>query len=132
MARVTTAQVAGIIEVDEDIRLTPFIEAADELVTELCLESGYSSSRLRLISLWLSAHFYAIRDPRVASEGAGGVDIRYQHKVGMGLQVTTYGQQVMILDTDGSLASLNKTAEEGTGKAVVGISWLGTEEDEDE
>ena len=130
MARTTAVAVEGIIEVDVSISLTPFIEIANSLVTELCLLSNYSVARLELIERWLSAHFYAIRDPRVSSERAGGVGANYQYQLGKGLQVTTYGQQVMILDTDGSLASLNKSAEEGTGKAIVGISWLGTEEDE--
>jgi hypothetical protein len=130
--RTTAALVKGIIEVDEDSipDLDPFILTANELVTECCGSAGYTATRLELIERWLAAHFVAIRDPRLASEQAG-VSARYQHKVGLILQVTTYGQQAMTLDTAGGLAALSKRAEEGKTKSV-GITWLGTDLDEDD
>lgn len=129
MARTTAVAVKAIIEVDEDISddLAPFIETANELVTELCAPvATYTSTRLELIERWLAAHFYAIRDPRAASENASGVGASYQHQVGLNLNVTTYGQQAMILDTAGALAVLNKSTTDGKRRAV-GALWLGTE-----
>lgn len=130
--RTTAALVKGIIEVDEDTipDLDPFILTANELVTECCGSAGYTATRLELIERWLASHFYAIRDPRLAAETAG-VSARYQHKVGLIFSVTTYGQQAMTLDTAGGLAALSKRTEEGKAKSV-GITWLGTDLDDDD
>lgn len=125
MARTTSEAVTAIIEVDASIDLDPFIEVANELVTELCTDSDYSVARLELIERWLSAHFYAIRDQRVEQEGAGGVESRFQTKLGLHLNVTVYGQQVLLIDTKGSLSALNSRASGKRGN--TGITWLGTE-----
>lgn len=131
MARTDATNVKAIIEVDStiivtDADLTPFITTANELVTELCTgtqgpKTAYSATRLELIERWLAAHFYAIRDPRAKSEKAGSVSVNYQEKVDLNLSVTTYGQQAMMLDTNGALSRLN----DGKGIAVS-VLWLGT------
>ena len=132
MARTNATNVKAIIEVDSSIivsdsDLDPFINVANELVTEMCTgangpDTDYSVTRLEYIERWLSAHFYAIRDPRAKSEKAGSVGVSYDTKVGMNLSLTTYGQQAMMLDTNGGLARLDK------GKGVnVGVTWLGKE-----
>ena len=130
MARTNATNVKAIIEVDStiivsDSDLDPFINTANELVTELCTGSNgpstaYTSTRLELIERWLAAHFYAVRDPRVKSERAGAVGVNYQEKVDLNLSLTPYGQQAMMLDTNGALTRLNK------GKGVgISILWLG-------
>jgi len=129
MARTTSTAVEGIIEVDSTISLTPFIEVANALVTELCSDSSYTDARLELIERWLSAHFYAVRDLRTASERAGKVGASYQHKVDLNLAVTVYGQQAMLIDTDGNLAALNAKVAQGGGR-TVGVTWLGTGDSE--
>jgi len=122
--RTTAAEVESIIEVDATISLTPFITIANELVTEYCADEDYTEARLALIETWLAAHFYAVRDLRVASESAG-VSVSYYGSVGQNLSGTMYGQQAMVLDTAGGLASLNKQV--GTGKkSSVSCTWLGT------
>jgi len=123
MARTSSAAVAAIIETEVSIDLTPFIEAANHIVTRVCTDSDYADTELELIERWLAAHFYAIRDPRVADEAAGSVSQRFQYKVDLNLSVTTYGQQAMMLDTEGNLATLSR----GRGKTVGGATWLGTE-----
>lgn len=131
--RTTQEKVEAIIDVDEGVDLTPFIEVANELVTECCVDSGYSDSRLEKIETWLSAHLYAIKDMRPASESIGGVSINYQYKVGLYLEATMYGQQAMMLDTCGNLAELSKRMETGGGiKKSIDISWMGTEENDEE
>jgi len=125
--RTTDELVEEIIEVDSTISLTPFIAVANELVTELCTDSDYSSSRLLLIETWLAAHFYAIRDPRIESEKAGSVSEKRAIKIGLNLQQTTYGQQAMLLDTSGNLAALNKGMD--TGKRTPSVTWAGQYED---
>ena len=89
MARTNATNVKSIIEVDasiivSDSDLDPFISTANELVTEMCTgtvngpKTAYTATRLELIERWLSAHFYAVRDPRVKNEKAGSVGVAYQ------------------------------------------------------
>jgi hypothetical protein len=127
--RTTDAAVALIIEQDVSISLTSFIEVANALVTELCTDSGYDATRLELIERWLSAHFYAIRDPRTVSEKADVVAQSFRSKVDLGFNVTHYGQMAMRIDTDGNLAALDKRTLEGQRKSL-GVSWVGLSETE--
>lgn len=125
MARTTDAAVQGIIDHDATISLTPFIEIANDLVTDLCTDSGYTAAKLELIERWLSAHFYHILDPQVVSEKAGPVGVNYQQKVDLGFNQTRYGQQAMRIDTAGNLAALDKRAKEGSLDPVQ-FFWAGT------
>lgn len=132
--RTSQEKVEAIIDVNEGVDLTPFMEVANELVTECCLDSGYTDSRLEKIETWLSAHLYAVKDMRPASENIGEVSVNYQYRVGLYLEATMYGQQAMVLDTEGNLAELSKRMEGGGGiKKIVDITWIGTDdEDEDD
>ena len=127
--RTTSALIGAIIEVDDDIGLTPFIDIANELVTECCGDAGYGESRLKLIETWLAAHCYTIRDMRAESERAADTAEKKQSKVDLGFDTSHYGQMAMRLDTEGGLAALNKKSKEG-GKVTVGITWCGTPETE--
>jgi len=136
MARTTVDNVEAIIEIDSGISLTPFIEVANALVTEVCASvtdsSGdlvYDATRLELIERWLTAHFYHIRDPRAESEKAGSVSTKYQSKVDLGFDVTHYGQMAMRIDTNSGLARLNESSKKGKSK-TVSLSWLGKTEAE--
>lgn len=129
MARTTPEQVALIIEVDASISTTPFIELANELVTEACTgDNGpsvvYTDARLEVIERWLAAHFYTVRDPRSSSESAGAVSASFQSVVAIGFDSSHYGQTAMRLDTNGGLARINERAKKGSGK--IGMIWLGT------
>lgn len=128
MARTDSTKVATIVEVDTSIDLTAFIETANELVTEVCVPLGYTATRLELIERWLAAHFYRMRDPALAGEGAAGLSQNFQYSVGLNLSQTREGQQAMLLDTKGGLASLNKSTEDPATKPVRSIGWLGKEE----
>jgi len=130
MARTTYSAVALIIEVDANIStdLAPFIEVANALVTDVCNTTDYTAAKLELIERWLSAHFYAMRDPLAENEKAGEVGQKFFGKVDLGLQHTRYGQMVLILDTDGDLAALNNRATKGRAKVTLSASWLGTED----
>jgi len=133
MARTTIELVGAIIEVDEDIVLTPWIELANELVTEVCTDSGYTDSRLEKIETFLAAHLYASTiDPRAVSEGVTGANVSYQSSVSLGFNNTQYGQAAMRADTKGNLAALDKKILKGGGTGQ--IVWLGEtvcEEQED-
>ena len=130
--RTTPANVAAIIEVDltivgDDLSgLDPFIDAANEMVSECCTTTGstYTPYRLELIERWLSAHFYAIRDPRPVSERAGPVAESYQKVVDQGLEATQYGQMALRLDSRGGLAAKNNKVKH-MRDLPVGIFHLG-------
>lgn len=127
MARTTSELVGGIIEVDAAISLTPFILAANELVTEACVDSDLTDTRLELIERFLAAHFYTLRDPRPTSEKAGPVSANYQSKVGLNLATSHYGQHAMVLDTSGGLAELSRRASRS--KRTASATWVGLEAD---
>ena len=127
MGRTTAEAVGLIIDVDATISVAPFIEAANSLVTSCCGDSDtYTSTDLELIERWLSAHFYAIRDPQAISEKAGDVAVKYMSKVELGFDVTHHGQQAMRLDVEGGLARLNNKIKNGSFKTAA-VVWLGTE-----
>lgn len=127
MPRTTTVAVAKIIEVDEDIDLDPFIEAANMLVTTLCAPEGLSDTQLEIIERWLSAHFYAIRVPRSEFEKISTASEKHPSKVDLGLRLTWYGQQAIILDTSGALGDWDLEASSTTGASKVQLLWGGTE-----
>lgn len=129
--RTTEEAVLALIELDAGISPLQFIELANELVTEICVPLGYTSTRLELIERWLSAHFCAVAYPRTSSESAGGISESYQVSPGMGLDLTSYGQQVKMLDTKGGLAKLDKDTKSGN-RSVAGITWMGSTSKESE
>lgn len=132
MPRTTSVLVGGIIELDEDIPVDPFIEVANAIVTDICtdVEFGYDDARLELIERWLSAHFYSVRDPRTAVEQASTLRQHYENKVDLGLNLTRYGQQAMIVDTAGGLAALQNSLQEvitplPANKKPINLTYLG-------
>ncbi len=129
MARVTAADVQEIIEVDATISLTPFITIANLMVTKHCVDTGFTADELFEIERWLSAFFYAVRDPRTTSEGAEGVSASYQKSSSLGLDANEYGQMVKRLDWSGALAALDNSSKSGL-RRTVSLEWLGTENDE--
>ena len=133
MPRTTQENVATVIDIMDGVDITAYILTANELVTEVCASvtdddgvAYYSDDRLELIERWLAAHFYAVNDPRAAMEKAGPVSQTLQYKVDLNLANTMYGQQAMVLDTQGGLAQLSKQAEDGK-KRSAGVFWLGSE-----
>ena len=129
--RTTDALVGGIIEVDSSITLTPFISAANSIVTQCCtdLDTDYSAAQLVIIETWLTAHFYTVRDMRAEMEKAGPVSEKFQSKVDLGFSTSHYGQMAMLLDYYGGLSALNEKMKKGGGRAPV-VSWLGKSETE--
>jgi len=132
MVRTTDTEVKEIIEIDDSIDLTPFIAAANALVTLCCtgdaVKTAYTTEHLTLIETWLSAHMYTIRDPRTETEKAGSVAAKYQSKVDLGFDTSHYGQTAMRLDNQGGLSKLNEQAKKGIVQKI-GVTYLGTEPD---
>ena len=135
--RTTTALVEGIIEVDSAISLTPFIAAANAIVTQACVTwvathaslTAYTAEHLQTIETWLSAHFYTVREGRAFEERAGTVSERKQSAVDLGFNTSHYGQMAMRLDWHGGLAALDKKALKGNFKTPT-AAWLGKTKDE--
>lgn len=105
MARVVPGEVEELVSNPDDIDLDVFIRGANLVVTQVLGDSGLPTTLLKEIERWLAAHFFCIRDPRAQSEKIGSASITYQGKTGMGLEHTSFGQQVLILDTTGKMAS---------------------------
>lgn len=126
--RTTSALVEGIIENSESITLTPFISAANMMVTRCCtdLTEDYTSDELETIETWLAAHVFTIRDMRPEYERAGSVSEKRQSKVDLGFDTSHYGQQAMRLDYHGGLAKLNEEIKKGKANILI-TDWLGTE-----
>lgn len=136
--RTTADLVKGIIKTRITRDLSPFIDAANYMVTKVCavIPTGgvdYTDEDLTLIETWLAAHFYAIDDPRNARERVSTLTQQIESKVDLGLDVTRYGQMAMRLDVNGKLAALNNAMKQQTSKLpgsgtslVGGVKWLGT------
>jgi len=127
MARTTRANMELVADIDatvDDTVIDAFITTANELVTECCSDSGYTSTRLELIERWLSCHFYQIQEQPALSEKAGSVSVRYMSKVDLHLKLTHYGQQALLLDTKGGLAQLNERMTKGKS-ATASVLYAG-------
>lgn len=116
MARVIDEEVKEIL--DTTIDTTPFITTANLIVTEELGEASLSDDRMRQIELYLAAHLACLRDPRISQENIGDASNTYEGKTGMGLDRTSYGQMVRMLDSSGLLADSElKTASIQTVRA---------------
>ena len=109
MARVSDAEVREIMDIDSSITdLTPFITAANLVITARLSGAGHSDELLKEIERWFSAHLIASRDPLTKIEKLGDASRTIQGEFGKGLDSTTYGQNVKLLDTSGIMAKAGK------------------------
>lgn len=105
-ARTTATAVKLIIATTlTDDQINAFIQSANLLVTNRCADQGMSDELLTEIETWLAAHLLSMRDQRTEGRSIGDVSFNYQGQTGFGLDATTYGQQVKLLDVSGRLAS---------------------------
>lgn len=105
-ARVTTDEVKVLIDTPLT-DLTAFITVASQQVDRIDAVGSLSAAVLKEIERWLSAHYVAIRDPRVSQDAIADSRHTYEGKTGMGLDFTRYGQQARLLDTTGTLQKLS-------------------------
>ena len=118
-ARATEADVKGIIDTTlEAENVTPFLRAANVLVTDILASEGYGATLMTEIETWLAAHFVAVRDPRVTKENFGDAGQTFEGKTSLGLNGTRYGQQVLLLDHHGRFAQVTKAMGPATFKTV--------------
>jgi len=129
VVRTTANAVSEIVKVKTGDDLTPFIEAANGIVTQHCTNAAFATTQLELIERWLSAHFYLIYNPARLSDRAAVVSKQIESRVDLGFDVTRHGQMAMRLDWSGALSALNEQAKKGA-KMTAGVAWLGTPYDE--
>ena len=133
MARVTSLEVLKIIDTelltqaaasvggfDETTSaLEPFITAANIMVTNaIPSDADYGATQLKEIERWWAAHNVAIRDPRVTEEDFGSGKQKFQGKTDKGMEHTSYGQQVLILDYKGYIKTLQNATVRAELKAL--------------
>lgn len=105
MARVIPSEVLALITTSRD--LWPFIETAHLLVDQYLGTVGYGEPLLTEMERWWAAHLVACAEPQVSAKQLGDTRLQYQTpQLGMGLEGTSYGQQVLLLDAQGLLQTV--------------------------
>ena len=126
MARVTPTEVRALLkDIDKDEIIDAQIEAANVLVTEkIGSNTTITTAHLRVIELWLAAHFVALSvDRQVKVTGADRArDVYMGFSSGKGLMSTTYGQTVLTLDTTGEFANTGKRKARLTTIEAIDVS----------
>ena len=83
----------------------PFIVAASLLIDHYKASAGWSVALQYELERWLTAHLACLRDPRLRDFRDGDTAVQFERgKEGQGLDATSYGQQVKVLDYTGTLA----------------------------
>lgn len=111
MARTDATSVKAIMESTalSDGAIDSIISVANNMVTELLDGQGLSTATLKNIESYLTAHLIAIGPERQAMEEyIDKARVKYQGEFGKFLQMTTYGQMVLTLDTTGKFANQGK------------------------
>jgi len=105
-ARTSVALVRDVIStVLADSQINAFINTAHMMVETRLGSKNLDNALLTQIETWLSAHLLSARDQRKKQTKVGDMQVTYQGETGMGLQSTIYGQQVLVLDPTGTMAT---------------------------
>ena len=103
-----------------DVKIDACILGATKLVDLVSSEGGITDSdHLKEIERWLAGHFVKVVDVRSSEEKEFDATQKFQYKVDLNFNQTQYGQQALVLDTSGYLASLQRAAESGAGDASL-------------
>ena len=112
MALVNVGEVRVVIDTDlTDTDVDSFIEIADKLVADHLDSTSLDSATKKEIERWLTAHLITVSRNRLASsEKVGDASIQYADAkmLGKGLDSTSYGQMVKILDTSHTFEKIDK------------------------
>lgn len=93
----------------ENVEITSLIGYANRMVTNVLGAEGLGDDLLKDIETYLTAHLINIGKERQASEEkVKDFSIKYTGKYGEFLKMTTFGQQVLLMDTTGSFANSGK------------------------
>ena len=111
MARVNNTEVKVIINTTiSDSDIDSHINIANRFITDVLGSKGMGSARLKDIELYISAHLILILQEKggVKSERIGDSQRTYSVLSGEGLKMSRYGQTASMLDTSGTLLSVDK------------------------
>ena len=93
----------------EDVEITSLIGYANRMVTNVLGAEGLDANALKDIETYLTAHLISIGKERQASEEkVKDISIKYTGEYGAFLNMTTFGQQVLFMDTTGNFANSGK------------------------
>jgi hypothetical protein len=108
--RVTPSDVKEIYNTTlADVVIEPYIDVANDLVTEKLATDWFSDTRLAMIEKFLAAHLIvSTRDRQAVEEEIGEARVQYANVFKEGLKSTSYGQTVLMLDTSGTFNSMSK------------------------
>ena len=103
--------------------LTPYIETASSVTDDVVVYAAAKGITLNVIKLelierWLGAHFYVMSDQPYLEKETMQARAKYQGTTGMMLKASKYGQTALLLDTSGTLATMEE-------RKVAGAFWLG-------
>lgn len=119
MARVTKEEVVDLMasnsfNVASTETWTVQIDTATLLV-DTHLIADYAEPILKAIELWLSAHLVGVSNHRQMKQagGSGNATSIFMGQDGMGLDATTFGQQVKLLDSKGILEAIMRRSGGG-------------------
>jgi hypothetical protein len=137
-ARVTAEEVKAIIQdAATDMAgdtLAPFIMMATKLTDRVVAADEaeeLDEEMEKEIERLLAAHFSCIKYVRNSDEKAGTVGESKMYKVDLGLNVTLYGQQAIVLDPTGVLAAIADGSLTG-GAAIAEVLSINGTRDWDE
>jgi hypothetical protein len=112
--RVTPDEVKEIMDglTATDSIIETFITAASAVIDQVFAgDTVISSTLLKELERWLTAHFIASTIFRMASEEKlGEAQMKYTGKWGENLASTSYGQTVKLLDITGKMSQVGKSA----------------------
>jgi hypothetical protein len=131
--RTHASKVREIIETDPDLNITPFIRAANIKIDWLVgMDTGslIDAAMAAELEAWVAAHYYAVRDQQYQSKATGKANAQFQGQTAMVLMSTYWGQMACDMDPTGLLAQKSKDAEMGQRRIAGGVSWMGTDLDD--
>ena len=111
--RITPDEVKEVIKttLENQVIKNSMIATANLVVDGNLLSYGHSTDLLRIIELYLAAHFVCLTEEKgglVRSSTGDGAET-YSDIYSEGLKSTRFGQQALALDTSGALARISTT-----------------------
>lgn len=121
---VSEADVKAVIQTSLDV--SPMITTAEVIVAEVLQGKGLSSALTDQITIYLAAHFVCLNEEygglRRSKMGDADESYRVPGDKDVGLALTRYGQQAMMMDITGSLAAVSANKGLKAAFEVITIS----------
>lgn len=129
----TKPDVLGLIYVDDGTSVQVHLDAANLIVVERLSGAGMSAARLKLIELYLAAHFTAIAEEKggLTRTGMGQSQDWFSDIYTSGFGSTRFGQSAVSFDESGVLAKMGtgkgkaefRAVRPGTARRIFNAIW---------